>query len=100
MHERLMSHAKQQQDLMMAHQVQLGFLPRKFPEVKGYQFAAHYEPALEVGGDYYDFIPLTGGRIAAMIGDVAGKGVSAALLMARVSSDARFTAGLHVIAIR
>src|SRR5262249_20779955 len=52
--------------------------------------AAHYEPALEVGGDYYDFVPLTGHKVAITLGDVAGKGVPAALLMAKLSSDARF----------
>jgi serine phosphatase RsbU (regulator of sigma subunit) len=59
--------------------------------VPGYEFAAHYEPAMDVGGDYYDFIPAPGGRTATMIGDVAGKGIAAALLMSKVSSDARFT---------
>jgi serine phosphatase RsbU (regulator of sigma subunit) len=59
--------------------------------VPGYEFFAHYESALEVGGDYYDFIPLPGSRLGVMVGDVAGKGVPAALLMAKVSSDARFS---------
>jgi serine phosphatase RsbU (regulator of sigma subunit) len=71
--------------------VQLSFLPKRPPQLAGYEFAAHYEPALEVGGDYYDFIPLPGSRAAVMLGDVAGKGVSAALLMAKISSDARFS---------
>jgi phosphoserine phosphatase RsbU/P len=57
----------------------------------GYQFFAHYEPALEVGGDYYGFIPLADGRLGVALGDVAGKGVPAALLMAKLSSDARFS---------
>jgi serine phosphatase RsbU (regulator of sigma subunit) len=87
-------------------------LPREEPQVAGYEFYRHYEPAQEVGGDYYDFIPLppapekeTGPpsskeqstvprpdqqRWAIMLGDVAGKGVPAALLMAKLSSDARF----------
>ncbi len=77
-------------DLELAHQVQLSFLPRSLPQVPGYDFGAHYEPALEVGGDYYGFVPLPGGRLALAVGDVAGKGIPAALLMAKLSSDARF----------
>jgi serine phosphatase RsbU (regulator of sigma subunit) len=71
----------------------LSFLPKQetLPKVKGYEFFGHYAPAQEVGGDYYDLISLPGNRIGIAIGDVAGKGVAAALLMARVSSDARYT---------
>jgi serine phosphatase RsbU (regulator of sigma subunit)/pSer/pThr/pTyr-binding forkhead associated (FHA) protein len=90
MHESLVARAGLDRDLKLAHQVQLSFLPKRPPQLPGYEFAAHYEPALEVGGDYYDFIPLPGARVAIMLGDVAGKGVSAALLMAKISSDARF----------
>ena len=78
-------------DLELAHQVQLSFLPREVPKVNGYEFYAHYESALEVGGDYYGFIPLGQGRLAVTLGDVAGKGVPAALLMAKLSSDTRFS---------
>jgi serine phosphatase RsbU (regulator of sigma subunit) len=70
--------------------VQNIFLPKKFPQYAGYEFYAHYKSALEVGGDYYDFIPLPNNRLGVMIGDVAGKGIPAALLMAKVSADARF----------
>lgn len=91
MHESLVARAGLERDLQIAHKVQLSFLPRRPPELPGYEFGAHYEPALEVGGDYYDFIVLPGPRVAIMCGDVAGKGVSAALLMAKVSSDARFS---------
>jgi serine phosphatase RsbU (regulator of sigma subunit) len=77
-------------DMELAKTVQLSFLPKRPPEVPGYSFYAHYEAALEVGGDYYDFIGLPGRGLAIMIGDVAGKGVAAALLMAKISSDARF----------
>jgi serine phosphatase RsbU (regulator of sigma subunit) len=58
--------------------------------VAGYDFFAHYQPAQVVGGDYYGFIPLPQGRLAVALGDVAGKGISAALLMAKLSSDARY----------
>jgi serine phosphatase RsbU (regulator of sigma subunit)/pSer/pThr/pTyr-binding forkhead associated (FHA) protein len=79
-------------DLKLAHATQQNFLPKKMPQVAAYEFAACYEAAQEVGGDYYDFIPLPGQRIGIMIGDVAGKGISAALLMARVSAEVRYCA--------
>ena len=77
-------------DLEFARQVQRDLLPLRLPEVPGYEFFAYYESAFEVGGDYYDFIPLPRQRVAVMLGDVAGKGVAAALLMAKLSADARF----------
>ena len=77
-------------DLELAREVQRGFLPPRLPEVPGYEFFAYYESASEVGGDYYDFIPLPRQRLAVLLGDVAGKGVAAALLMAKLSADARF----------
>jgi serine phosphatase RsbU (regulator of sigma subunit)/pSer/pThr/pTyr-binding forkhead associated (FHA) protein len=79
-------------DLKRAHEMQRSFLPRNMPRVAGYEFAACYEAAQQVGGDYYDFIPLPGQRFGIMIGDVAGKGISAALLMARVSAEVRYCA--------
>jgi sigma-B regulation protein RsbU (phosphoserine phosphatase) len=90
LHNNLVSRAGLERDLKLAHQVQMSFLPKKPPQIAGYEFFAHYESAQEVGGDYYDFIPLPGPRYAIGLGDVAGKGVPAALLMAKVSSDARF----------
>src|SRR6202171_3826479 len=78
------------QHLELARGVQRGFLPLRLPEVSGYEFFAHYEPAYEVGGDYYDFILLPRQRVAVLVGDVAGKGVAAALLMAKLIADARF----------
>ncbi len=76
-------------DLELAREMQRGFLPLRLPEVPGYGFFAYYESAFEVGGDYYDFIPLPSHRVAVLLGDVAGKGVVAALLMAKLSADAR-----------
>src|ERR1700676_4244390 len=77
-------------DLELARAVQRGFLALRGPEVPGYEFFAYYESAYEIGGDYYDFIPLPRQRVAVLLGDVAGKGVVAALLMAKLSADARF----------
>jgi serine phosphatase RsbU (regulator of sigma subunit) len=77
-------------DLELAREVQRGFLPLRLLEVPGYEFFAHYESAYEIGGDYYDFIVLPQGRVAILLGDVAGKGVVAALLMAKLSANAKF----------
>jgi phosphoserine phosphatase RsbU/P len=91
MHETLVTRVGLERDLQTARQVQHSFLPKSMPKVDGYLFAAHYESAQEIGGDYYDFIPLLGNRrIGVMIGDVAGKGVPAALLMAKVSAEVRY----------
>jgi sigma-B regulation protein RsbU (phosphoserine phosphatase) len=78
-------------DAKLAQKVQRSLLPAELPQVVGYQFFAYYKPAQEVGGDYYDFIPLSPKqrRLAILLGDAAGKGVPAALLMAKLSSDAR-----------
>src|SRR5207247_10388708 len=62
LHDSLVSRAGLERDLRLAHQVQMSFLPKKPPQIAGYEFFAHYESAQEVGGDYYDFIPLPGPR--------------------------------------
>ena len=90
MAQTLVARAGLERDLQTARQVQMSFLPKKPPQVPGYEFYSFYESAQEVGGDYYDFLPLPGGKQVVMVGDVAGKGVPAALLMAKVSADARF----------
>ncbi len=77
-------------DLELAKQIQLSFLPRSLPEVPGYLFGSHYKAAQAVGGDYYGFIPLTEGRLAVAVADVAGKGMPAALMMAKLSSETRY----------
>ena len=79
-----------ERDLEFATQVQLGFLPNERPHVEGYEFFDFYEAAQRVGGDFFDYVSLPDGRIAITIGDVAGKGMPAALLMARVYADTRY----------
>ena len=65
-------------------------MPSAPPKVEGYHFFDFYEPANQVGGDFYDYIFLPGGRLAIVLADVSGKGVPAALVMARISSEVRF----------
>jgi serine phosphatase RsbU (regulator of sigma subunit) len=74
------------QQLNVARLVQRQFLPHSLPELPGWQMAAFYRPALIVGGDFYDLIPLPGGRVMVVIGDVTDKGVPAALVMASTHS--------------
>ena len=90
MHESLIQQERLERDLKLAEQVQKRFLPQSVPKVPGYEFFAHYHPAYEVGGDYYDFVPLPFGRWALALGDVSGKGVAAALMMAKFSGDTRY----------
>jgi phosphoserine phosphatase RsbU/P len=78
-----------QQDLGQPRQVIPALLPQGLPNVPGYEFFAYYESAHQLGGEYYDFIPLPGQRLAVRIGGVAGKGVAAALLMIKFSVAAR-----------
>ena len=67
--------------LRIAREVQLGLLPRAAPELPGWEIAGLCRPSLELSGDLYDDFPLAGGRRGLVIGDVAGKGVPAALIM-------------------
>jgi sigma-B regulation protein RsbU (phosphoserine phosphatase) len=83
MHEEL-------RDLEAANRIQHSFLPDGRPHAPGLQFFDHYSSVRQVGGDYYDYIPLPANRLAVTIGDVAGKGIAAALQMARLSAAARF----------
>ncbi len=76
-------------DLAIAREVVRSFLPARVPDIPGYEFFACNQSALEVGGDYYDFIEVGGDRLAVLVGDVVGKGVPAALVMARFSANAR-----------
>ena len=73
-----------QQEMMVAQQMQKRLLPQKIPAPQSMDVAAVSEPSLEVGGDYYDFIALGSDRLGVVVGDVSGKGVSAAFYMAEV----------------
>jgi len=91
MHEQVLAQQALERDLELAQRMQLALLPSTPPKVPGYVFFNYYQAARQVGGDYYDYVSLADGREAVIVGDVAGKGVSAALVMARLSSDVRFT---------
>jgi phosphoserine phosphatase RsbU/P len=88
--ESLLERERLNRDLKIAEQVQKRFLPQGVPTLPGYEFFAYYQPTYEVGGDYYDFVPLSADRMAMALGDVSGKGVAAALMMAKFSGDTRY----------
>ncbi len=90
LHEQAVRQRAMQRDLEVAREMQTALLPSAAPSVPGFHFFQHYQAAYEVGGDYYDYVLLPDDRFAAVVGDVAGKGVSAAILMAKLSSDVRF----------
>ena len=71
-----------ERELQMARQVQASLLPTEVPEFEGWEFIATWQPASQVAGDYYDFIPLQDGNLGLVIGDVTDKGMPAALFMA------------------
>src|SRR5215216_6312427 len=71
-----------EQELRVARLIQQTLLPKSVPELEGYQIAAYYQPAREVGGDFYDFLKLPHGRLGLIVGDATGHGMPAALVMA------------------
>jgi phosphoserine phosphatase RsbU/P len=76
-------------ELEIAREVQQRLFPQKLPEIRGLEFAGYCRPALGVGGDYYDFVHLDDGCLGVAIGDVSGKGIAAALMMASLQASLR-----------
>jgi serine phosphatase RsbU (regulator of sigma subunit) len=84
--------ARRTRDLEQAAEIQRGILPRAAPDVRGLDIAGHNAACRTVGGDYFDFIPYDDGRWALVVGDVAGKGMSAALLMSSLQARVQLLA--------
>jgi sigma-B regulation protein RsbU (phosphoserine phosphatase) len=83
------SHRRAVREWSEAQAIQRALLPVEMPDVPGCEIAASWKPAATFGGDLYDVTPLPGGRVAISIGDVCGKGLPAALLMANVQAAVR-----------
>jgi serine phosphatase RsbU (regulator of sigma subunit) len=81
-----------EQELRVARSIQHASLPEKVPDLEGWQISPFYQPAREVGGDFYDFFELPEGRLGLVVGDATGKGVPAALVMASARSMLRAVA--------
>jgi predicted ester cyclase len=81
-----------EQELEVARRIQQASLPKEMPQLEDWQIAPFYQPAREVGGDFYDFLELADGRLGVVVGDATGKGVPAALMMASTRSTLRAVA--------
>jgi predicted ester cyclase len=78
-----------EQELRMARRIQQALLPEDMPRLDGWKISHHYQPAREVGGDFYDFFELPSGRLGIVVGDATGHGMPAALVMATARSMLR-----------
>ena len=71
-----------EQEPLVARRIQQASLPKEVPTLNGWEISPHYQPAREVGGDFYDFFELDNGQFGLVVGDATGKGMPAALVMA------------------
>src|SRR5918911_285033 len=78
-----------EQELQVARSIQQASLPKVVPSPEGWKISPFYQPAREVGGDFYDFLELINGRLGIVVGDATGKGVPVALVMANARSMLR-----------
>ena len=81
-----------EQELQVARSIQQASLPKEVPTLEGWQISTYYQPAREVGGDFYDFFDLEEGRVGVAVGDATGKGMPAALAVSATSSMLRAVA--------
>lgn len=91
-HAQVREHERLAQELRTAHFIQQSLLPKEVPSIPGWQIEPYYQPAREVGGDFYDFLRFEDGQLGLVIGDVSGKGVPAALVMANTHTMIRTAA--------
>ena len=81
-----------EQELLVARRIQQASLPKEVPQLEGWQITPYYQPAREVGGDFYDFFDLEGGQLGVVVGDATGKGMPAVLVAEATSNMLRAVA--------
>ncbi|MDX2000000.1 MAG: GAF domain-containing SpoIIE family protein phosphatase [Thermoanaerobaculia bacterium] len=89
LHQEALEKERLERDLQLAAEIQRRILPKGTPEIPGFEIAGWNRSAREIGGDYYDFIPLADSQLGIVLGDVSGKGVPAALLVSTLHSAIR-----------
>jgi predicted ester cyclase len=90
--QEMLERERVEQELKVARSIQQASLPREVPQLEGWQISPFYRPARQVGGDFYDFHPLSEGRLGLVVGDATGKGVPAALVMSTTCGMLRLAA--------
>jgi phosphoserine phosphatase RsbU/P len=100
MAERIEADRRAEREMEIAREVQLRLFPQKLPSMKTLEYLGGCIPARAVGGDYYDFLPLRGDRVALVLADVSGKGVSGALMMANLQANLRSQCAMGVYDLR
>lgn len=90
LHEQALRQREIERDLELADQVQRSFLPSARPQAAGYRFFDYYRPASYVGGDHYNYVAMPDGCLAMVVADVVGRGLVAAMLMAKFAAEARY----------
>nr|MBP9211633.1 PP2C family protein-serine/threonine phosphatase [Bacteroidota bacterium] len=96
LYEELAEKERMKHELQIARKIQLDSLPQRTPTVQGLEIAGTSVPAMEVGGDFFDYLTNGNGRITVVIGDVSGKGTSAALYMSKVQGILRSLHGFDL----
>jgi serine phosphatase RsbU (regulator of sigma subunit) len=91
LYEQALQQQAVEHDLKLATEVQAAFLPQNSPNLNAYRFCSYYAAANHIGGDYFDYIELPDGRIGVVVADVVGHGVAAAMFMAKLSAETRFS---------
>jgi sigma-B regulation protein RsbU (phosphoserine phosphatase) len=89
LYQMAIENSRMETEMKLARNVQISLLPRQTPSLPGWEFGAHWQPARQVGGDYYDFINQSGGKLGIVIADVTDKGMPAALFMASAKNILR-----------
>jgi sigma-B regulation protein RsbU (phosphoserine phosphatase) len=90
LHEEVLQQRAIERELDLADQIQRSYLPKEPPVLPGFGFDAFYQPASQVGGDYYNYVGLPGGQLAVVTADVTGHGLAAAMLTARVAAELHY----------
>jgi serine phosphatase RsbU (regulator of sigma subunit)/predicted ester cyclase len=90
--QKALERERTEQELLVARRIQQASLPNEVPTLESWQISPYYQPAREVGGDFYDFFELEGGKVGLAVGDATGKGMPAALAVTASSSMLRAVA--------